>query len=169
LKTQNIAGVKGAELNFVENVLNDEGFEPASQAPISNDLIADTDSINCRISLAALVVLQRKVGSRFSNLAVRSEAVQASLLQRPPCRWQKLYSSVLANSENMVSVEVFLDCGHNPAAVRALANRIRQEYSGRPLRVIYAMSRDKDVRSCLQTILTAVALDRIYFAEVRLQ
>jgi folylpolyglutamate synthase/dihydropteroate synthase len=162
LKTQNIAGVKGAELNFVENVLNDEGFEPASQAPISNDLIADTDSINCRISLAALVVLQRKVGSRFSNLAVRSEAVQASL-------WQKLYSSVLANSENMVSVEVVLDCGHNPAAVRALANRIRQEYSGRPLRVIYAMSRDKDVRSCLQTILTAVALDRIYFAEVRLQ
>ena len=61
---------------------------------------------------------------------------------------------------------MILDLGHNPAAVSALSRRIMRDLSDCTVRVVYAMSRDKDVCSCLQTMLTAVHQhDRIHFVQ----
>lgn len=63
---------------------------------------------------------------------------------------------------------MILDLGHNPAAVSALARRIQRDLprSSCNVRLVYAMSRDKDVLSCLKTMMEAVPqLDHIHFVQ----
>jgi hypothetical protein len=113
------------------------------------------------------MILRSRVQGPFTRVNVVAREVQENLVLRPPCRWQKVTVEVTVHGSTR-AVEVVLDIGHNPAAITALANRIKMDYSSKPVRVIYAMSRDKDVRSCMQIMLGAVDLRRIYFAEVHI-
>ncbi|MBR5712522.1 MAG: bifunctional folylpolyglutamate synthase/dihydrofolate synthase [Lachnospiraceae bacterium] len=57
---------------------------------------------------------------------------------------------------------VFLDGGHNPQCMRAVADWFKTgEYAGRPLTVITGMVADKDVRSMLSVV--SEMTDKIYF------
>lgn len=73
---------------------------------------------------------------------------------------------VSEGSAECVTVEVVLDVGHNPAAIEALADRVRRFYSGRAVHMIYGMARDKDVRTCLQRVLRVIPTSNIHFAQV---
>jgi len=135
-------------------------------------LLTNTDDLNAHISLAALCLLKEQ-GGVFASLEPLHEACQAGIASRPPCRWEKHYVTVSKESggeqeaSTQVQVEVILDVGHNPAAVGALMQRIKKEFIdvGRHVRVLYAMSRDKDVRACLRLVLPVTGNDRIHFAQ----
>ena len=62
-------------------------------------------------------------------------------------------------------VQVVLDVGHNPAAVGALMKRIKRDFAGRNVHLVYAMSRDKDVRTCLRSVFAAMPYNHIHFAQ----
>lgn len=143
-------------MNFVENIVSKDQWSGDN---------GDTDRINQHIAWSALSILRDKVQGPFSVLDLHSQLVWSSLLLRPPCRWQKLSLHVPVGTEDR-NVEVVLDIGHNPAAIAALTKRIEMDYADKPVRVVYAMSRDKDVRACMEIILRVVGKDRIYFAEV---
>lgn len=173
LTMQAVAASRGVELNCVDDILEENGL-----AGWMASACDDTDIRNARISLAGLCLLQRR-GGVFTALDLHdsSSSLYSALLCRPPCRWEKRVVSVptplpsigSASSDECIAsvgVECVLDVGHNPAAIAALTQRIATEYSHRPIRVVYAVSRDKDIRSCLISLLTVVPKDRIYFAEV---
>lgn len=67
-------------------------------------------------------------------------AVTTALQTRPPCRWEKVsYLSTKAIQTETDSptnlkqrkIEFVLDMGHNPAAIRALCERVTRDYSHR--------------------------------------
>lgn len=146
----------------------------AAVAPTDGVVEEDTDIVNAQISYAALCVLshtQLALGRKAfcvvaDGLAVPTvhSPVHRSLCTRPPCRWE-IHQVKVAVGSSTVPVTVVLDVGHNPAAVAALSRRIRQQYSDRPVRMLYAMSRDKDVRTCLKQVLGVVCASRIHFAQ----
>ena len=138
-----------------------------------------TDRLNARICLAALHLL-REQGGPFSRSGadLLGHASLEGIHINPPCRWQRLlYHPTTPQAEEEVDekkdtgtgtgVEVYLDVGHNPAAMAALMRRVRVDLvqRNRPVRILYAMSRDKDVRACVSMLLTAVSADRIHFAQ----
>eukprot|EP01034_Spumella_vulgaris_P021644 gene21644-27684_t len=138
-------------------------------------LVVDTDLLNSELSLLALCML-REYSPSFSTLDVGSEAVREGLARRPPCRWEifshvvrlsppPASSSAADNLSGEVAVTAVLDMGHNPAAISALCRRIQRDYADKHVRVVYAMSRDKDVRSCLRTVLSAVPHSHIHFIQ----
>lgn len=152
----------------------------------------DTDDLNAHIAFAALCILSEKSKliqktdpnnknekiefySAFSAIDVMSDSVQKALQRRPPCRWEELTVRTTIDSKHgfeggdsrKVDVEVVLDVGHNPAAMEALSQRIHEIYPHRGVRVLYAMSRDKDVRTCVKHIIGVAPHDRIHFVQVR--
>jgi folylpolyglutamate synthase/dihydropteroate synthase len=154
----------------------------------------DTDDLNAHIAFGALCILSEKSKliqnndpndknenaefySVFSAIDVKSDSVQIALQSRPPCRWEELTVSTTIDSKNgvegidrrKVDVEVVLDVGHNPAAMEALSLRIHEIYPHRGVRVLYAMSRDKDVRTCVKHIIGVAPHDHIHFVQVTLR
>ena len=140
----------------------------ASTAAPADD--EDTDVLNGRLSHAALCILretQLALGrAAFAVVDVASEAVTRALLARPPCRWEHHRVPVnVPGGAAPVPVTVVLDVGHNPAAVAALCARVRREFPGRNVRMLYAVSRDKDARTCLKQVLGAIQPSHIHFAQ----
>jgi folylpolyglutamate synthase/dihydropteroate synthase len=120
----------------------------------------DTDELNAQLSLIALCLLQKHHQS-FRHLPVHDVHAMNAVWARPSCRWEKHRYQLDSHQ-----VEVVLDVGHNPAAIQALVNRMQREYSGKNVRMIYAMSRDKDVRACLRSLAQALPASHIHFAQV---
>lgn len=161
-----IADQRGAKLHTLAEAYTkfsipkgeDEGQKTA-------DLI-DTDGLNAEISLAALHLLRAQQGSACASLDL-GNGIVANILKnsRPPCRWERFLLPVMRRDSLQVQVEVVLDVGHNQAAVAALMKRIKRDFSSRKVRLLYAMSRDKDVRTCLRAILATIPFDCIHFAQ----
>ena len=102
---------------------------------------------------------------------------------RPPCRWEEFLvrvtgglkianiridsvcGSVLEPKEGLV--KVILDVGHNPAAVSALMKRVKKQFidQGAAVRVVYAVSKDKNIQECVRAIVKNVPPDRVHFAK----
>lgn len=129
-------------------------------AGLGDSAATDTDDLNARISFLALYLLHTH-HPRFHALPLTASALRTALRERPPCRWQ-----VETFHGASRAVEVVLDVGHNPAAVRALVARLRRAYlPGRNVHMVYAMSRDKDVRVCLREIAAVLPASHIHFAQ----
>jgi dihydrofolate synthase/folylpolyglutamate synthase len=123
--------------------------------------IVDTDALNADLSNAALHIL-RAQGGVFSKLDPSSTAVQDTLVKsRPPCRWEQ--HSVTVDDVGNRKVNIVLDVGHNPAAVGALMKRIRRDFADGSVHVLYAMSRDKDVRTCVRAVASSIPNRNIHF------
>lgn len=165
-----IAAERGANLHELESqdtVFSAKGTEGGAE-------LIDTDALNADISRKALVLL-RAQGNVFASLEPDSENIQLILRQsRPPCRWEvhhvtvplpRSVESIEPKAASTTTVKVVLDVGHNPAAVGALMKRIKRDFVGRNVHVLYAMSRDKDVRTCLRSVLAATPYKRIHFAQ----
>lgn len=187
---QEVASRNGAILHSLESVMDEiQKMLVGSSLDVMTTLlleetahntITDTDELNAKISMAALWLLHHYVGGVFDSVDIFSETVQSALTSRPPCRWEVHNISIpIAVEEHSVTttaastlspastieVEVILDIGHNPAALGALSRRLKRDLVGKNIRVLYAMSRDKDVRNCLREISTVTSCDRIHFAQ----
>eukprot|EP00428_Durinskia_dybowskii_P079355 CAMPEP_0170450310 /NCGR_PEP_ID=MMETSP0117_2-20130122/51703_1 /TAXON_ID=400756 /ORGANISM="Durinskia baltica, Strain CSIRO CS-38" /LENGTH=547 /DNA_ID=CAMNT_0010711597 /DNA_START=123 /DNA_END=1763 /DNA_ORIENTATION=+ len=74
-------------------------------------------------------------------------------------------SESLREPSGVDEIDVILDMGHNPAALGALARRIAYKFPGRNVRMVYAMSRDKNVRTCLQNVLAVIPPTHVHFVQ----
>lgn len=143
----------------------------SSTTPVtSSTTLIDTDDINSCLTFAALYLLKER--NIFGKLDLLDPLFVDALHRRPPCRWElhKYSISTQASGENgcedeLRNVDVVLDVGHNPAAIEALVRRIKRDFDGRVLRILYGVSRDKDYRKCLRSILSLTSHDRIHFAQ----
>jgi folylpolyglutamate synthase/dihydropteroate synthase len=118
----------------------------------------EPDVINANLCIAGFHLL-KKQGGLFASVNLFSNEVLAGIQSRPPCRWEQ---------HEMKGVQVVLDVGHNPAAVDSLMKKVQRDLitgKKKNVRVLYAMSRDKDVRTCLRSILTVVPGNCIHFAQ----
>ena len=176
----------GARLNVVNDVLKEnidsfakypflkvyhEKITTLSSSPsssslnISSDELVEPDVLCEDLALAALTLLpdENSIFSCLSDEKLASAIVSAAS-QRPPCRWELLNVPVIRGDGSESSVTVVLDVAHNPAAVSALSKRIKRDFQGRVIRILYGVSRDKDIRACLRQIITCTNHDRIHFA-----
>ena len=161
----------GANLVTVDNVLSQNSGNMPFLSSINMEVdsiggIIDTDHINQNITFAALSLLALK-GSIFGLLldSNMSNKIIASVACRPPCRWEIFKIPVTNINGESISITVILDVGHNPAAVAALSKRIKRDFNDKVVRILYGVSRDKDIRSCLKEIITCTSPDRIHFAQ----
>jgi len=160
-----IATDRGARLHELGDVLKGGAAAAATHDVDKRDDIVDTDALNADISHAALLLLHAQ-GGMFASLETSSDVLQQTLRQaRPPCRWEVHHTTVETNKKTIASVQVVLDVGHNPAAVGALMKRIKRDLGGRNVHVLYAMSRDKDVRTCLRSVFAALPFQNVHFAQ----
>lgn len=154
--------------------------------------LVDTDALNANLALLGLHLLRKHHPDILPQLDLGSEATAAGLEARPPCRWEE---HTYREPRSGAVVDVVLDMGHNPAALAALARRIAHKFPGREVRcaspacsirtrwatyltlhnlvmvwclyrMVYAMSRDKDVRTCLKNVLAVVPPSHIHFVQV---
>jgi dihydrofolate synthase / folylpolyglutamate synthase len=192
---QEVATTRGALLHLYEEVCQEISSHLGgslqdgilAEGDVTSSSIADTDRLNATIALGALWLLKTRlatsVSSVFSRLEPLNESTRRALELRPPCRWEihnvdvKVLNSPRSSAEagesipqldsehRLVPVQVILDVGHNPAAVGALTRRIRRDLADRKVRILYAVSRDKDVRKCINIISAAAAPGCIHFAQ----
>lgn len=138
---------------------------PSSSSNVSTDDLVEPDALCEDIALAALTLLSSE-NSVFNSLhdSKLANYIISAVSHRPPCRWELLDVPVTRGDGCTSSVTVVLDVGHNPAAVSALSKRIKRDFEGRVIRILYGVSRDKDIRACLRQIITCTSHDRIHFA-----
>jgi dihydrofolate synthase/folylpolyglutamate synthase len=80
-----------------------------------------------------------------NSFSVTSSHIEAGMLVRPPCRLE-----ILTN----FSTPVILDVGHNPNGLQRLFETIRQKYPDQPLRIVFGLSKSKDIDACLNVLST---------------
>lgn len=95
----------------------------------------------------------------FENQAIAKETLKLlnctnfdGLEKRPHCRFE-------------VIGKIILDVAHNPAGFQKLINAYDYHFPGEPFSVIIGMSKDKDVKKCLQLI--AKRSQHLYLVEPR--
>lgn len=88
---------------------------------------------NCAMARTALMSLPFQISS---------EAIERGLKSRQPCRFE-----VLAGSPTII-----LDVAHNPNGLHYLFQAIQQHYPGRSLRLLFGLSKNKDLHGCLELI-----------------
>ncbi len=91
----------------------------------------------------ALVILSREGSLNIARKALKhlpfdTESTN-SLVQRPPCRFEK-------------RGDMLLDVAHNPAAFTRLFEKIKKEYRRKKIHVLLGMAKDKDVEGSLKVI-----------------
>ena len=145
----------------------------------------DTDKINASIVSVALHILSNeKQSGAFAGKRLL-KGLQGKF-ERPPCRWQEFFVKVDvplspgelakvtpvhhisdAHGDTGPHIQVILDVGHNPAAIEGLLLRVKNELlsHGKDVRVLYAVSRDKNIRECLQAIMKTIPPEKIHFAQ----
>nr|WP_166156651.1 Mur ligase family protein [Neochlamydia sp. AcF84]NGY95368.1 Folylpolyglutamate synthase [Neochlamydia sp. AcF84] len=78
----------------------------------------------------------------LQTLAVSEDSLQLGLKALPPCRLELVCQAP----------PTLLDVGHNPDGLSHLFKAIRQRYPHRPLRIIFGLSKTKDVEGCLRVL-----------------
>lgn len=67
------------------------------------------------------------------------EAIEIGLNTMPPCRFEVVSETP----------PVILDAGHNPDGLMHLFDAVKQRYPVHPLRVVFGLSKNKDISSCI--------------------
>jgi len=92
---------------------------------------------NCHIAREALNALT------FS-FQLDQQSIAKGLEARQPCRFEKVPGIV----------PIILDVAHNPDGIQHLFQMIDHAYSSQPIRILFGLSKNKDVHSCLELIST---------------
>ncbi len=92
---------------------------------------------------------------QFRNASSVILAIDAIAHKLPVCERsirQGLSDVHLAGRYQLIAgeVPVLLDVGHNPQAVRALADYLQQRFSGRRVFAVFTMMKDKDIKGVLE-------------------
>ncbi len=182
---ETIASERGATLYTTKSAAQKFGVE---EPPTEVDGVMDPDAMNGYLCLLALHILSDSGRDIFSDKRLFKGIAGCNL--RPSCRWEEFQVRVSSNPD-MSSVrvdrvdkgaeqeqehgqdtsgslvKVVLDVGHNPAAVATLMKRVNKQYSerGDEVRIVYAVSRDKNIRECVRAIVANVAPHRVHFAQ----
>jgi len=69
--------------------------------------------------------------------------ITQAVLQLPPCRMETIQKG---------NKTIILDVAHNPAGLLRLFNTIQTNYPGRTLRILFGLSKSKDISGCLSII-----------------
>jgi dihydrofolate synthase/folylpolyglutamate synthase len=77
-----------------------------------------------------------------SRFHLSPQAIEQGLEGKQPCRFEILPSTP----------PVILDVAHNPDGLQHLFQMIQHHYPGRSLRLLFGLSKSKDVKGCLQLI-----------------
>jgi dihydrofolate synthase/folylpolyglutamate synthase len=96
-------------------------------------IFEDFDDENNSIAKQALELLE-----------VSENIIKDALKVKPPCRMEKCVFQ--GNT-------FILDVAHNPDGLAHLFSSIKQQYNNVPLRIIFGLSQNKDIQSCLSIIL----------------
>ena len=75
-------------------------------------------------------------------LKVSEESIAQGLKILPPCRMEVVCQSP----------PVILDVGHNPDGLEHIFQAIQQKYPHTPLRVVFGLSKNKDIDGCLRVL-----------------
>lgn len=72
------------------------------------------------------------------------DAIEQGLKERPPCRFEVLPGPPL----------LILDVAHNPDGLQHLFQMVKYHYPNHSLRILFGLSKNKDLKTCLQVIAT---------------
>lgn len=96
------------------------------------------DDENSSTAKSALLLLQKKF-SRISN-----KAINAGIKERPACRFQ----CFSPKGSSKYPKSVIFDVAHNEAAFSCLFKSIKSKFKDTPIRVLFGLSRDKNIEKC---------------------
>lgn len=88
------------------------------------------------------LIARQALTTLSSHFVIPAEAIEKGLEGGQPCRFQIL-------KENP---EIILDVGHNPDGLKHLFQAIRTYYPERRLRLLFGLSKNKDLQGCLKEI-----------------
>lgn len=77
-----------------------------------------------------------------STFSLSSKAIEQGLLGRQPCRLEKIPGPPL----------IILDVAHNPDGLQHLFQAIKHDYPDKSLRLLFGLSKTKDVQACLHLL-----------------
>ncbi len=75
-------------------------------------------------------------------LGIRKTSIDAGLKIRPPCRMELICQPP----------PVILDVGHNPDGLEHLFQAVKEQYPHISLRIVFGLSRNKDIEGCLNVL-----------------
>lgn len=141
-------------------------FQPFLLIHGLNEVWEDTDDLNSMLSLFALCLASRYCPAFIPTLLPQlSDArLTTALRARPSCRWEK---HVIGEGKG--KIEFVLDMGHNPAALQQLVRRTQRDYPSDQyiIRIVLGISRDKDVRSCICSVMAVAPVDHFHFVQAK--
>lgn len=83
-------------------------------------------------------------------LSIPSSAIEKGLKVRPPCRMETFTRQQLSKyHDSAFPDEIILDVAHNADGLLHLFNAIRERHGMRILRVLFGLSKTKDISRCL--------------------
>jgi dihydrofolate synthase/folylpolyglutamate synthase len=77
-----------------------------------------------------------------ASLGLMDQAISAGLEDKPPCRFEIVQHSPL----------IILDVAHNPDGLMHLFHALKLHYPDQPLRILFGLSKTKDLKSCVSII-----------------
>ncbi|KPK33505.1 MAG: hypothetical protein AMS24_00855 [Chlamydiae bacterium SM23_39] len=100
------------------------------------------DLQNQEIAKKGLEVLKKK-------FFLSDNAINRGLLYRPKCRFE-----VIKSLKNLKKIpkKIILDVAHNPDGFLNLFKSIKFFYPNYPIRVVFGISKNKDIKSCIKII-----------------
>lgn len=90
---------------------------------------------NREVARAALKHLER-------SFLLPQDAVEKGLQGRQPCRFERI----------MDKIPIILDVAHNPDGLEHLFQMCRHHFPAKPIRILFGLSKSKDIESCLKLI-----------------
>jgi dihydrofolate synthase/folylpolyglutamate synthase len=86
----------------------------------------------------------------LEELSIPVSAIEEGLKVRPHCRFEVFVRSQLPKfQERAFPDEIILDVAHNADGLTNLFKAVRIKYGNRPLRVLFGLSKTKDIPLCL--------------------
>lgn len=137
---------------------------PAAEQPILYEIAKEKEAplIQVKLPKTDFYDLENQQIARTSlhelskRFTLSDEAIESALLVRPPCRFQVLKREKSSNWTRAFPEAVILDVAHNPDGLEKLFSAVRMYYPGRLVRALVGMSKDKDLKSCLNVFSSQV-------------
>lgn len=86
-------------------------------------------------------------------LRVLKIPLNAGIHTAPSCRFEVVNRETLQRKFDKVPPTVILDVGHNPHGLHRLFCELKTKYANKAVRILFGLSKNKDVVSCLQEII----------------
>lgn len=84
----------------------------------------------------------------LQELGISNQAIDEGINARMPCRMELMTKKLPNSTEQMI----VLDVGHNPDGLEHLFAAIKQRFPEMPLRVLFGLSKTKNLHDCLSII-----------------